>query len=137
MQLTKGPRATGQTMKNIVTAAVAAMAMGAAASAAAVEWGTAGVLSQQGQRLKVAVPYSGPVGEDLSVVQFTVVSSLGPAGSFSPEPANFTISKAPQTNMVILQSAETVNTDSINLVMRVASKPDSAVRYELKIPPRK
>ena len=101
-------------------------------SANAIEWGTAGVLSQQGQRLKVAVPFA--ASERISVVQFMVISSSATAGSNSPDPAEFTISKSPDTGMVFFQSSEPIYTSAIDLVIQVASDPGSAVRYQLRIP---
>ncbi len=121
-------------MKPSVRLTMAAILMGLATTATAVEWGVAGVLSQQGQRLKVAVPFETDQGIDLSVVQFRVVRSAAPAGSFSPEPGMFTISKAPGTGMVILQSAELVYANQVDLVLQVVNHPDKAVRYDLRIP---
>lgn len=107
-----------------------------AGSAFAVEWGIAGVLSQQGQRLKVAIPYTTKSPEPVSVLQFRVVRSAAPEGSFSPEPQSFTISKAPGQNMVILQSRELVYANQVDLVVQVVTEPDKAVRYDLRIPGR-
>lgn len=113
--------------------ALGALLFCVAGSAMAVEWGVAGVLSLQGQRLKVAIPY-GSAKQPLSVMQFRVVRSSAPSGSFSPDPANFTISKAPGQNMVILQSRELVYANQVDLVVQVVSEPDKAVRYDLRIP---
>lgn len=110
--------------------------MTSAGAALAVEWGVAGVLSQQGQRLKVAVPFGGASKRSPSVTQFRVVRSAAPTGSFSPDPSQFTISKAPGNNVVILQSRELVYANQVDLVIQVVSEPDRAVRYDLKIPGR-
>jgi hypothetical protein len=116
--------------------ALGALLFAVAGTAFAVEWGIAGVLSQQGQRLKVAIPYTHANNEPLSVLQFRVVRSAAPAGSFSPEPGQFTISKAPGQNMVVLQSNELVYANQVDLVVQVVSEPDKAVRYDLRIPGR-
>ena len=121
-------------MKPSVRLTLAAVLMGLATTASAVEWGVAGVLSQQGQRLKVAVPFETAQGLDLSVVQFRVVRSAAPAGSFSPEPSMFTISKAPGSGMVILQYEELVYANQVDLVLQVVDRPEKAVRYDLRIP---
>ncbi len=100
----------------------------------AVEFGTASVLSAKGQRLKVVIPYGTAPSERVSVVQFQVVTSRAPTGSFSPDPNGFTISQPADANVIILQSNELVQADRIDLVLGVASQPDRVVRYELTIP---
>ena len=65
---------------------IAGALLTSAGTASAIEWGVAGVLSQQGQRLKVAVPFGTAANEKPTVVQFRVVRSAAPAGSFSPDP---------------------------------------------------
>lgn len=115
-------------------AAVLTAGLAMSGSAQAVEFGIASVLSAQGQRLKVAIPYSTASGETVSVVQFQVVASRAPTGSFSPDPASFTISQPLGGSFVILQSRELIQADRIDLVLGVASHPDRTVRYELKVP---
>ncbi len=117
-----------------VPALLALATMAASPPAIAVEFGTASVMSAQGQRLKVVIPYDPAPGERVSVLQFQVVTSRAPTGSFSPDPAAFTISQPADQHMIVLQSNELVVADRIELVLGVATRPDSAVRYELRIP---
>ncbi|MGB7184341.1 MAG: hypothetical protein WBD34_03670 [Burkholderiaceae bacterium] len=128
------PHVSSIALKSVTRALLAASMLTLAGTASAVEWGVAGVLSQQGQRLKVAIPFGSAT--NLSVVQFRVVRSAAPVGSFSPDPNEFTISKAPGDNFVILQSSELVYANQLDLVVQVMSSPDKAVRYDLRIPGR-
>ena len=73
---------------------------------AAVQLGDASVISQQGQRLKIAVPYGSAPGERVPVLRFTIEELTVPAGFKAPSPRSFTMSQGENRNVVILQSRD-------------------------------
>jgi hypothetical protein len=105
---------------------------------AVVDLGDASVLSQQGQRLKVAVVYGSSPGERVPVTRFSVAEvraddSTTPA----PKAESFTISAPEKRNIVYLQSKEIVRTDKVQIVMTAADTPGKKVVYDLIVPPAK
>ena len=120
------------------SSAIAALALAAASwagNAGAIELGEASVVSQQGQRLKVVVPYGAAPGETVPVLRFSVQSASAPAGAAAPDPALFTIAKPARGNLVVLQSSEVVSAPEVELVLAVAGQPGAQATYRLKIPP--
>jgi hypothetical protein len=103
-----------------------------------VDLGDASVLSQQGQRLKVAVVYGSGPGERVPVTRFTV-AEVRADGSTTPAPKAelFTISAPEKRNIVYLQSKEIVRTDKVQIVMTAADTPGKKVVYDLVVPPAK
>ena len=118
-----------------VFAALALAAASWAGNARAIDLGEASVLSQQGQRLKVVVPYGSAPGENVPVLRFSVQSASAPAGSAAPNPALFTIARPARGNVVVLQSNEIVSAPEVELVLAVAGQPGAQATYRLKIPP--
>jgi hypothetical protein len=107
----------------------------ASRSDAAVDLGNASVMSQQGQKLKVAVAYGGELGEKVSAVRFVVDEVNVPAG-FSAPPANsLTVLKPANRNVVYVQSTERFDAPNLQLVMRVAGTGGSEpTRFNLVVP---
>jgi hypothetical protein len=104
---------------------------------AAVDLGDASVLSQQGQRLKVAVVYGSGASERVPVTRFSVAEVRVEGSSIAPKAELFTISTPEKRNIVFLQSKEIVRTEKIQLVMTAADSPDKKVIYDLIVPPAK
>jgi hypothetical protein len=104
---------------------------------AAVDLGDASVLSQQGQRLKVAVVYGSGAGENVPVTRFSVAEIRSDAKEGAPKAEMFTISQPQKRNIVYLQSKEIVRLDKLQLVMTAADSPDKKVVYDLVVPPAK
>jgi hypothetical protein len=106
-------------------------------SIAAVDLGDASVLSQQGQRLKVAVVYGSGPSERVPVTRFTVAEVRADGSAAAPKAEFFTISAPEKRNVVYLQSKEIVSTDKIQIVMTAADSPGKKVVYDLIVPPAK
>lgn len=103
--------------------------------ALAVDLGDASVMSMQGQRLKVAVPYGSAPGEKVPVMRFMVESVEASDGKSAPKAADFVISQPEFRNVVYLQSLEPVNASHVRLVLSVAEPSAHRVAYDLAIPP--
>jgi hypothetical protein len=104
---------------------------------AAVDLGDASVLSQQGQRLKVAVVYGSGAGENVPVTRFSVAEIRADAKDGAPKAEMFTISQPLKRNIIFLQSKEIVRLEKLQLVMTAADSPDKKVVYDLIVPPAK
>lgn len=101
---------------------------------AAVQLGDATVISQQGQRLKIAVPYASAPGERVPVLRFTIDQLTVPAGFKAPSPRSFTMLQSESRNMVILQSRDIFDAPSVDLTVKVANQTDGTQAYQLKVP---
>lgn len=107
----------------------------AATPAFAVDLGEATVLSMQGQRLKIAVPYGSAPGEVVPVLRFMVESVESLDGTAAPAAGQFVISQPEFRNVVYLQSLEPVQSGNLRLTLSVANAEGARVAYDLKIPP--
>jgi len=114
---------------------VAALAPAAAAAATAVDLGEPSVLSQRGQKLKLAVPYGSAPGERVSVNRFEVVAVEAPTGFRAPDPAGFSFAKPERRNLVILQSREPIEAPRLLVTVRVVNQPDSEQTFRVAVPP--
>lgn len=121
-------------IKNTVLAILTAVTFSSSAYAA-LDLGDASVMSQQGQRLKVAVGYGSAPGERIPVTRFSVVEIRSDAQSGLPIARNFTISQPEKRNIVYLQSRELVAAEKLQLVMRSSDQPTKDVVYDLVVPP--
>lgn len=101
-----------------------------------IELGQPSVVSQRGQRLKVAVPYGAAPGERVSPMRVSVVSVATSDGSVAPSAQRFTIMRPEQRNLLWLQSREPVTASRVTLSLRVAGQ-DELLSYELTVPPIK
>lgn len=95
--------------------------------------GEARVLSQQGQRLKVAVPVKAAAGERLPLMRISVASATLANGS-QLSADNFTVSAADRGNVVYLQSREVIKTSNVKLVVDIANEPGARGQYDLTVP---
>lgn len=124
------PRLAG--LSSVLAAALAA----GAPPALAIDLGEPSVLSQQGQRLRVAIPFGSAPGERIPVTRFSVVSAKALDGeSASPDAARFTIAKPERRNVVFVQSAEPVSAPRLRLVVSVAGNPPSSAAFDVDVPP--
>jgi hypothetical protein len=120
------------------TFATALLSIASLQANAVVDLGDASVLSQQGQRLKVAVVYGSGPGERVPVTRFTVAEVRADASTTpAPKAELFTISAPEKRNIVYLQSKEIVRTDKVQIVMTAADTPGKRVVYDLVVPPAK
>ncbi len=117
---------------------VFALALGAdfqAHAATPIDLGEPSVLSQQGQRLRIALPYGSPPGEPVSATRFEVFSVEAPAGWTAPDPGRFTIAKPARRNLVYLQSHQTIDAPELILAVRVAGQEDGLQTWRISVPP--
>ncbi len=128
------PRLHPQWTSSLLAALLALAAVG---PARAIELGQASVLSQQGQRLKVAVPFGSGPNERVPVLRCAVTSVTTLDGQPGPAANGFTISKPDRRNVVYLQSNEPVAVDRLRIELFVADNDVERVSYDLKIPPQK
>lgn len=115
----------------------ALLALAVVGPARAIELGEASVLSQQGQRLKIAVPFGSGPNERVPVLRFAVTSVNTLDGQPAPAASGFTISKPDRRNIVYLQSSEPVSVDRLRIELFVADNDVDRVSYDLRIPPQK
>jgi hypothetical protein len=106
-----------------------------AAQGQGIDLGDASVMSQQGQRLKIAVPYGSDVAEKFPLLRFEVQSVEAGEGQSAPSARGFTISKPENRNVIFLQSAETITAPNLKLVLAVAGSPGKLVAYDINVPP--
>jgi hypothetical protein len=110
----------------------------APAAAEPIDLGDASILSRQGQRLRIAIPFGSSPGDRVSATRFQVVSVEATGGEgTAPDPARFTVAKPERRNVVFLRSDRPVSLESVRIVVSVAD-PDgspSAAAYDIEIPP--
>ena len=134
------PRPSRPVLGPLLTAALlAAVAAPAGASAPtgqpALDLGAPSVLSQQGQRLKLIVPFDSGPGEPVSATRFEVVSVQAPAGFAAPDATGFTIAKPSSRNLIVLQSRELIEAPELTVTVRVANQPEGVQTWTLGVPP--
>jgi hypothetical protein len=118
-----------------VSWALLATAQAQAVTDQGIDMGDASVMSQQGQRLKIAVPYGSNVGEKFPLLRFEVKSVEAAEGQSAPSARGFTISKPENRNVIFLQSQEPITTSNLKLVLAVAGSPGKLVAYDIAVPP--
>lgn len=107
-------------------------------AAAAIDLGDASVLSRQGQRLQLAIPFGSDPGERVAATRFSVVSveALGDGGA-APDPRRFTVSRPERRNVVYLRSEQPVDLERLRIVVSVSGLDDEATgaAYDIVVPP--
>jgi hypothetical protein len=93
------------------------------------------VVSQQGQRLKVTLPYSVTNQQAFPVTRVMVQEVRVPEGFVAPDPAGFTISKPASGQVLSLQSRELVRAPRVELVLSMAHSAPERSQLALDIPP--
>lgn len=99
-----------------------------------IDLGRPSVLSQRGQRLKVAIPYGSAPGAPVSPVRIWVAAVDVPDGEIKPDARAFTVLRPQRRNIVIVQSREPVTASRLTLTLRVAGQ-DDAPTFDLEVPP--
>ena len=122
-------------MNHLNTVLAAVLLLIASPLVRAIDMGDASVLSQQGQRLKIAVPYGSSPNEAVAVMRFAIDDVTVPAGYMAPKAGDFVISKPERRNFIILQSREPVNAPRVQLVLNVANNDAPKIAYDLAVPP--
>jgi hypothetical protein len=117
-----------------LAAALLAVPALAAAGSSAIDFGDPSVMSQRGQKLRLALPYGSAPGERVSASRFEVVSVKAPDGWRAPDPATFTVARPEHRNVVFLTSADAVDAPELVLTVRVADQPDSMQTWRLAMP---
>jgi len=128
-------RASRPSFTAVSLCALALAAAMPALAATPIDLGDPSVLSQQGQRLRIALPYGSPPGEHVSATRFEVVSVAAPAGWSAPDPMQFTIAKPARRNLVYLQSNETIDAPELTVAVRVAGQADGLQTWRIAVPP--
>jgi hypothetical protein len=100
---------------------------------AAVEFGQPSVQSYQGQRLKIALPYSRSQGERVSLSRFSV-DSVTLADGRVLDGKKFTLMAPLNRNIVILQSPDNVYGPSVKLAMKISNQDAGASSFDLVLP---
>jgi hypothetical protein len=125
---------TSSTAKSV---ALALAVFGLNGAAHSLDLGDASVMSMQGQRLKIAVPYGSKPGEKIPVLRFSI-DSIETNGTKQTSLANdFVISQPEFRNVIYLQSRDPVSASQVKLVLNVADSPATQVAYNLVVPPLK
>ena len=121
----------------LIALALAAVAPGAVAggNTPPLDLGEPSVLSQRGQRLKLALPYGSAPGERVSATRFEVVSVSAAEGWRAPDPTGFEFAKPPRRNFVYLTSREPVDAPELTVVLRVADQPEGEQTWRIAVPP--
>lgn len=136
LDATQRPRSRGPARLATAIALLASLALPGVATA--IDLGDASILSRQGQRLQVAIPFGSEPGERVAVTRFSVVSveALG-AGGDAPDPRRFTLSKPERRNVVYLRSDRPVELDRLRIVVSVSGPEGEATgaAYDIVIPP--
>ena len=99
-----------------------------------VNFGELVVLSEQGQPLKVLLPFEGTPNDRASVVAFLVENTEMPDGFRAPVARNFVIMRPDASPYVIFHSEEDLTAPQILLTVNVMGDPNSPYQMRLSIP---
>jgi hypothetical protein len=116
-------------------ALISALVLGANLASAEVQLGDPSVISQRGQRLKIALPYGSNPGERIPVLRFTIEDVKVPEGYKAPAARGFTMLQGETRNIVTLLSREIVDAPSMTMVVKVANQTgENSRNYVVNIP---
>lgn len=118
-----------------IAAALAVFGLNGAANS--IDMGNASVMSMQGQRLKIAIPYGSSPGEKVTVLRFSIDSISGDGAKDGLVASDFVISQPEFRNVIYLQSRDPVAVTNVRLMLGVADNPAHQVAYDLVVPPLK
>ena len=120
----------------LLTAAILALAaMPATGAQGDVDLGEPSVLSQRGQRLKLAIPYVSAPGERVTAVGIEIVSIEAVDGTRAPDVRRFITATPQQRNLVFMTSAERVDAAELTIRYRFAGQSDSLQTWRVMVPP--
>lgn len=126
-------------LKHASLAALAALGLSATSLPASavdypVNFGEPIVLSQQGQRLKVLLPFQSAPNDRATAAAFLVEKADVPDSYRAPDPRAFTVMRPDSSPYVIFQSKQDVHAPSIQLTVSVAGDEKSPYQMHLNIP---
>lgn len=113
---------------------LAAFSLPASAVESSLTFGEPIVMSAQGQRLKVLLPFETELGDRATAVAFMVEKAEVPDGYAAPRADRFTVMRPDSTPYVIFHSGETLHAPTIMLTVSVAGDPQSPYQMRLNVP---
>jgi len=119
----------------LVASMLALTALPATGAQGDIDLGEPSVLSQRGQRLKLAIPYGSATGERVSSVGIEIVSIEAADGARAPDLKRFTTATPEQRNLVFITSAESVDAAALTNNNRFIDRPNSLQTWRVKVPP--
>jgi hypothetical protein len=100
-----------------------------------VNLGEPSVLSQRGQRLKLAIPYDSATGEWVTAVGIEIVSIEAADGARAPDVNRLMTATPQQRNLVFMTSAERVDSAELTIKYRFAGQSDILQTWRVMVPP--
>ena len=119
----------------LMTAMLAFAAMPATGAEGDIDLGEPSVLSQRGQRLKLAIPYGSAPGERVSSVGIEIVSIEAANGARTPDLKRFTTGTPERRKLVFMTSAERVDAAELTINYRFIGQPGSVQTWHVLVPP--
>ena len=111
------------------------LVMPASAAEGDVDLGEPSVLSQRGQRLKLAIPYGSAPGERVSSVGIEIVSIEAANGARAPDIKRVTTSTPERRKLVFMTSAERSDAAELTISYRFSGQPGSLHTWRVMVPP--
>ncbi len=122
------------TLASVAVATLSAVNLPASAVEHSLNFGAPIVLSQQGQRLKVLLPFETEPYDRATAVAFMVDKAEVPEGFKAPSAPGFTVMRPDESPYVILHSAEQIDAPLAMLTVSVAGDPASPYQMRVEIP---
>ena len=119
----------------LMASVLALSAMPVAGAEADVNLGEPSVLSQRGQRLKLAIPYGSAPGERVSAVGIEIVSIEVPDGAQAPNLKRLTIATPERRKLVFISSSERIDAAALTINYRFVGQSDSLQTWRVMVPP--
>lgn len=119
----------------LMTAMLAFLAMPATGAEGDIDLGEPTVLSQRGQRLKLAIPYGSAPGERVSSVGIEIVSIEAANGARAPDLKRFTTATPERRKLVFMTSAERVDAAELTINYRFIGQPGRVQTWHVLVPP--
>ncbi len=119
----------------LMTAMLAFLAMPATGAEGDIDLGEPSVLSERGQRLKLAIPYGSVPGERVSSVGIEIVSIEVAKGARAPDIKRFTTATPERHKLVFMTSAERVDAAELTINYRFIGQPGSLQTWHVMVPP--
>ena len=119
----------------LTTAMLAFLVTPASAAEGDIDLGKPSVLSQRGQRLKLAIPYGSGPGERVSAVGIEIVSIEAANGAQAPDLKRFTTSTPERHKLVFITSAERIDAAELTISYRFSGQPGSLQTWQVMVPP--
>lgn len=113
---------------------LASLGLPAAAVEYPITFGDPVVMSAQGQRLKVLLPFHTEIGDRASAMAFMIEKAEVPDGYQAPRADHFVIMRPDSSPYVIFHSAEILDAPNIMLTISVAGDPHSPYQMRVNVP---